>query len=126
MKYDAQYGARKKQEREARNAECARKARVLRMQVVGVVICILAFAAMGFTVLPHHHSSTPLTTISVVPGDTLWSIALDHPVDSLTTGETVNLIREVNDITTSTLQAGDEIQVPAAPVQEVASASTGL
>ena len=52
-------------------------------------------------------------TISVAPGDSLWSIASEHGVDSLTTRQTTDLIRSWNDLDSSLLQPGMELLVPA-------------
>lgn len=52
-------------------------------------------------------------TISVAPGDSLWSIASEHSVDTLTTRQTTDLIRSWNDLDSSLLQPGMELLVPA-------------
>ncbi len=52
-------------------------------------------------------------TISVAPGDSLWSIASEHGVDTLTTRQTTDLIRSWNDLDSSLLQPGMELLVPA-------------
>lgn len=85
--------------------------------VLGV---IGALAAALWTVL-HTESSayaqalnqTERITISVAPGDSLWSIASEHGVDTLTTRQTTDLIRSWNDLDSSLLQPGMELLVPA-------------
>lgn len=61
---------------------------------------------------PSAHVSTE--SIRVQPADTLWGIALEHPVDGLSTAETVQLIRSLNGFETSSLRVGDVVAVPRA------------
>lgn len=58
-------------------------------------------------------SSAAMTTLTVVQGDSLWAIASAHPIDGLTTQETVNYISEYNELeSTSKLMPGMTLQVP--------------
>jgi hypothetical protein len=52
-------------------------------------------------------------TVRISSGDTLWSIASEHPVTGLDTAGTVDLIGEINDLDGSELVAGDTVLVPA-------------
>ena len=58
-------------------------------------------------------SSTAQVEIYVRSGDSLWNIAVDHPIEGLTTDEAVDVIREWNDLTSATLFPGSSIIVPA-------------
>lgn len=55
---------------------------------------------------------TPLETVHVAEGDTIWSLAEHHPVDGLSTYETVKLIESQNSLSSSALAAGQDILVP--------------
>ena len=59
-------------------------------------------------------AETPLTTVSVSPGDSLWGIAAEHGAEGMTTQETTELIRTWNDLDSATLQPGTELLVPVA------------
>ena len=52
-------------------------------------------------------------TVRVESGDTLWQLAKRHPVQGLTTEQTVELIVEHNQLAGATVQAGAQISVPA-------------
>ena len=98
--------------REIRLEETAQKNRVFGMQLFGIILCVAAFLVMGFTLMPNKASDVMLETVSVSPGDTLWGIAIKHPVDSLTTKETVAYIKEINNLSGTGLAAGIELRVP--------------
>ena len=96
---------------------------ILRTIACTVMLAGLVFFAVSslFSVLVHETQTferavetTERTTISVVPGDTLWSLALEHEIDELTTQQTVDAIRSWNDLGSSNLQPGMELEVPAA------------
>ena len=63
----------------------------------------------------HVLSDVETATVRVQPNQSLWSIALEHPVDGLTTAEAVDLIREVNAMDTSRLRAGQLLEIPVSP-----------
>ena len=54
------------------------------------------------------------TEVVVASGDSLWSLASEHPVDGLDAARTVELIRDRNGLTSGTLRTGMPIEVPAA------------
>ena len=60
--------------------------------------------------------------ISVAPSDTLWEIAEAHPMEGLTTAETVDAIVAINEMDTSSLVAGQALLVPAPNSSEAAVA----
>lgn len=55
------------------------------------------------------------TTVRVGTGDSLWEIARRFPVRGLSTGETVDLLVEMNELDSASIAAGSEIRVPAPP-----------
>lgn len=56
--------------------------------------------------------ATSYETITVVNGDSLWSIAEEHPVSGCTTQQVVDHIYETNDLESACLAAGAKITVP--------------
>lgn len=57
-------------------------------------------------------SQVSYETIVVHAGDSLWTIADEHPVDGRTTEEVARYIRDYNDLDSSCLYAGMELSVP--------------
>lgn len=53
-------------------------------------------------------------TITVHSGDSLWTIADEHPVEGRTTAEVARYIREHNQLTDTCLYPGMELSVPQA------------
>lgn len=54
-----------------------------------------------------------VTRVVVAPGDCLWSIAEEHAVEGATTEEVVTWIVEYNKLSSSAVNAGDLLEVPA-------------
>lgn len=52
-------------------------------------------------------------TVRVQSGDSLWSLAQEHPIDGLSTQETSDMIRSVNHLDRGSLDAGAVLKVPA-------------
>lgn len=52
-------------------------------------------------------------SIKIHSGETLWSVAEDHPIDGFSTAETARLIASANDIRGSLVQAESTLKVPA-------------
>ena len=59
-------------------------------------------------------SEVPATSVYVRPGDSVWALAEEHPIDGYATSDVVRWIEEANDLQTSTLIPGQELLVPAA------------
>lgn len=80
---------------------------------------LIALAALSLTVtLPtlsavHLHAATPqrYATITVHPGDTLWSIAASH-TNSGDIQASIDRISEVNHLAAVTLQPGEHLRIP--------------
>jgi LysM repeat protein len=52
------------------------------------------------------------TTITVAPGDTLWSIAAAHGQPNGDIQETIDRITEANHLAIATIQPGEHLQIP--------------
>lgn len=84
--------------------------------LVALVVCVLLVAAFVSTSVRPDVMRT--TTVRVDSGDSLWEIAARFPVDGLTTGETVDLIVELNDLKSVQVPAGSSLRVPAGPASD--------
>lgn len=96
------------------------------VNAVECVILLALFAALfvAATAAGGGVGDWPATSrLKVMSGDTAWSIAQAHPVEGLTTAQTVDLIIEMNRIPDSGLVAGSSIQVP---LQSGASESVAM
>ena len=51
--------------------------------------------------------------VLVQPGDSLWSLAEEYPIEGLSTQETSDMIRSVNHLEHGSLAAGAHLKVPA-------------
>ncbi len=80
----------------------------------------IALAALSLMVtLPalssmHLYAATAqhYTTVTVQPGDTLWSIASAHTPRSSNVQETIDRISEANHVSVSDLQPGQHLRIP--------------
>jgi LysM repeat protein len=86
------------------------------------VVCIAAVAL--YPGIRTRVTSWPSTvTIKVTEAETLWGIAKSHPIEGLSTAETVAAIRLNNDLADSGLQQGQLLRVPGEAASETAMAS---
>jgi LysM repeat protein len=80
----------------------------------------IALAALGLTVALPTLSSVRLyaattqryATVTVRPGDTLWSIAATHAAPTADVQEVVDRISDANHLQTGTLQPGQHLRIP--------------
>lgn len=80
--------------------------------ILAAVAAVVIAAALT-PLLPNSPGSVPLTTVRVESADTLWSLAQAHPIEGLSTAETVSEIRRLNELPSSSLSAGSLLRVPA-------------
>lgn len=88
------------------------------LAVFAALVLVFALLAAMFSVAEGSRSafenaldSTPTQYVEVFEGDSLWSLAEEHPVSGMTTQETTELIRAWNDLDHATLQPGMELLV---------------
>ncbi len=87
--------------------------RVTPIEVALVAITIfIAVMLMAASTTPSTHSVTATRTVRVQPSQTLWDLARTNPVPGNSTAKTVEYIRTLNDMSTSSLQSGQLITVP--------------
>lgn len=90
--------------------------------IVAFAVAFTLFFVLATTVFTARHaayadsvSNVTYETVRVHMGDSLWSLAEEHPVEGLTTQETSDMIRSVNHLEHGSLDAGAVLKVPARP-----------
>ena len=87
--------------------------------IVAVAVALTLFFVISMTVFSARHTAyadsianVTYETIRVQSGDSLWSLAEEHPIDGLSTQETSDVIRSVNHLDHGSLDAGVDLKVP--------------
>ncbi len=88
-----------------------------------LVLIVAVFVALGLTLVLSNarqarsfnetFSSMPRITVTVRPGDSLWSIAQDHAPSGTSTASVVRWISQENNLDSSFIMAGQTLIVPA-------------
>ncbi len=85
-----------------------------------VAVALTLFFVLATSVFSARHaayaesvSNVTYETIRVQPGDSLWSLAEEYPIEGLSTQETSDMIRNVNHLVHGSLAACAQIKVPA-------------
>ena len=88
--------------------------------IVAVAVALTLFFVLATSVFSARHaayaesvSNVTYDTIRVQPGDSLWSLAEEYPIEGLSTQETSDMIRNVNHLEHGSLAAGAHLKVPA-------------
>lgn len=87
--------------------------------IVAVAVALMLFFVLATSVFSARHaayaesvSNVTYETIRVQPGDSLWSLAEEYPIEGLSTQETSDMIRNVNHLEHGSLAAGAHLKVP--------------
>lgn len=88
--------------------------------IVAVAVALTLFFVLATSVFSARHaayaesvSNVTYETIRVQPGDSLWSLAEEYPIEGLSTQETSDMIRNVNHLEHGSLAASAHLKVPA-------------
>ena len=88
--------------------------------IVAVAVAFTLFFVLATSVFSARHAAyadsvanVTYETVRVQSGDSLWSLAQEHPIDGLSTQETSDMIRSVNHLDRGSLDAGAVLKVPA-------------
>lgn len=88
--------------------------------IVAVAVALTLFFVLATSVFSARHaayaesvSNVTYETIRVQPGDSLWSLAEEYPIEGLSTQETSDMIRNVNHLEHGSLATGAYLKVPA-------------
>lgn len=97
-----------------------RKARRRYDNLILAVAALVAFVALGCTALPSWKTNSDLladrsfstVSVTVAPGDTLWSLAQRYEDPALRPAQRMDLIRQANPTIASALVPGQTLLVP--------------
>lgn len=88
--------------------------------IVALAVALTLFFVLATSIFSARHgayaesaSNVTYETVRVQSGDSLWSLAQEHPIEGLSTQETSDIIRSVNHLEHGSLDAGDVLKVPA-------------
>lgn len=88
--------------------------------IVVLAVALTLFFVLATSIFSARHaayaesaSNVTYETVRVQSGDSLWSLAQEHPIEGLSTQETSDMIRNVNQLEHGSLDAGAHIKVPA-------------
>jgi len=81
----------------------------------GLVLVIALIVLSLFVTAAHVAAPSASARVRVEAGQTLWTIAADHPVAGLTTEQTADLIAQLNHVDSQGLCAGATLRVPVQP-----------
>ena len=88
--------------------------------IVALAVALTLFFVLATSIFSARHaayaesvSNVTYETVRVQSGDSLWSLAQEHPIEGLSTQETSDMIRDVNHLEHGLLDAGVHLKVPA-------------
>lgn len=88
--------------------------------IVALAVAFTLFFVLATSIFSARHaayaesvSNVTYETVRVQSGDSLWSLAQEHPIEGLSTQETSDMIRNVNHLEHGSLDAGTHLKVPA-------------
>lgn len=88
--------------------------------IVALAVALTLFFVLATSIFSARHaayaesvSNVTYETIRVQPGDSLWSLAEEYPIEGLSTQETSDMIRNVNHLEHGSLAASAHLKVPA-------------
>lgn len=88
--------------------------------IVALAVALTLFFVLATSIFIARHaayaesvSNVTYETVRVQSGDSLWSLAQEHPIEGLSTRETSDMIRDVNHLEHGSLDAGAHLKVPA-------------
>jgi hypothetical protein len=100
--------------RVARRARSSRSRAVAWGEIVAVVLIALALIAATLITSARVSVGGPNARVRIERGQTLWSVASQHPVAGLTTEQTADAIARLNGLEGKALPIGATIRVPVA------------
>lgn len=87
--------------------------------IVALAVALTLFFVLATSIFSARHaayaesvSNVTYETVRVQSGDSLWSLAQEHPIEGLSTQETSDMIRNVNHLEHGSLDVGAHLIVP--------------
>ena len=109
-----------KPSRSQRVATASAPAALKASTIVALAVALTLFFVLAISIFSARHaayaesvSNVTYETVRVQSGDSLWSLAREHPIEGLSTQETSEMIRNVNHLEHGSLDAGAHLKVPA-------------
>ena len=109
-----------KPSRSQRVATASAPAALKASTIVTLAVALTLFFVLATSIFSARHaayaesvSNVTYETVRVQSGDSLWSLAQEHPIEGLSTQETSEMIRNVNHLEHGSLDAGVHLKVPA-------------
>lgn len=101
----------------ARQNPSARKRQAVCLMASLMLVTMIAVTWRVSDIVAQHRIDAALaqatfSTVTVMPGDSLWNIAERNPVEGCSTSDLVRCIRDVNEIDDACLQTGMRLSVP--------------
>ena len=88
--------------------------------IFALAVALTLFFVLATSIFSARHaayaesaSNVTYETVRVQSGDSLWSLAQEHPIEGLSTQETSDAIRNVNHLEHGSIDAGAHLKVPA-------------
>jgi hypothetical protein len=81
-------------------------------EIIALVIITAALIAALVITSDQAHANVPSKATRVESGQSLWTLADQHPVAGLTTEQTAELIANINHIEGGRVAAGETIRIP--------------
>lgn len=106
-----------------RRARSLRSRRRAFMETVALIVIAALLIAGTYASRVHSKPAVSTTEVRAEAGDTLWSIARSHPVDGLTTADTVDMISRMNGLADPRVTPGARLSVPDAATTTLLVAS---
>lgn len=92
---------------------CRGRSRVFDFAALTCLVLILSLGVCAKALaFQDELSSIEQRVVCVCAGDTLWSLASSHPIEGLSTADTVEVIKGWNHLTTSCIAVGESLVVP--------------
>lgn len=91
-------------------------------EIVALALITAALIAALVVTSGRAHAKVPSERTRVEAGQTLWTLASEHPVSGLTTEQTAELIASVNHIEGGGVTAGQSVLIPAGADEDFALA----
>ena len=99
---------------DARRTQTARRDRGVGRKVLEIcaLVVIAALLVCAPLISRSRAQSFETGTVLVEQGDTLWTIAREHPVPGLSTAQAVEVIAQINALESAQIPAGMAVRVP--------------
>lgn len=109
-----------KPSRSQRVATASAPAALKASTIVALAVALTLFFVLATSIFSARHaayaesvSNVTYEAVRVQSGDSLWSLAQEHPIEGLSTQETSYMIRNVNHLEKGSLDVGAHLKVPA-------------